>query len=94
MAISKKEVEHVALLARLYLSEEEKEMFTKQLGQILDHASKIKQVDTSKVEPTAHAIEIKNVFREDKIRPGLVTEEALKNAPQRDNNAFVVPKIV
>lgn len=94
MAISKKDVEHVALLARLHLTEAEKEMFTKQLDQIIEHASKIKELDTSKVEPTAHAVEIKNVWREDTVCPGLPRDEALKNAPKTDDYAFVVPKIV
>ncbi|MFZ3062456.1 MAG: Asp-tRNA(Asn)/Glu-tRNA(Gln) amidotransferase subunit GatC [Actinomycetota bacterium] len=92
--ISKKEVEHVALLARLYLTEEEKERFTRQLQQILEHAGKIKELDTSKVPPTSHVLPLRNVFREDKSRPCLTQEEALKNAPKKEDNMFVVPKIV
>lgn len=94
MAISKKDVEHVAMLARLYLTEAEKEMFTKQLDQILEHAGKVKQADTKGLEPTSHAVAVKNVFREDVVCPGLTRDAALKNAPKRDNHAFVVPKIV
>jgi len=92
--ISKKEVEHVALLARLYLTEEEKERFTRQLQQILEHAGKIKELDTSKVPPTSHVLPLRNVFREDKSRSCLTQEEALKNAPKKEDNMFVVPKIV
>jgi aspartyl-tRNA(Asn)/glutamyl-tRNA(Gln) amidotransferase subunit C len=92
--ISKKEVEHVALLARLYLTEEEKERFTRQLQQILEHAGKIKKLDTSNVPPTSHVLPLRNVFREDKSRPSLKQEGVLKNAPKKEDNMFVVPKIV
>ncbi len=92
--ITKKDVEHVALLARLALTDEEKELFTKQLGQILEHASKIKQIDTSQVPPTSHIVPLDNVFREDKAGPCLSQDEALANAPDKEDGAFVVPKIV
>lgn len=94
MAITKKDVEHIGMLARLYLTEEEKEMFAKQLSQILDHAGKISQLDTSKVPPTSHVLPLKNVFREDARRPSVSQEEALSNAPKKEKGAFVVPKIV
>ncbi|MEW6189292.1 MAG: Asp-tRNA(Asn)/Glu-tRNA(Gln) amidotransferase subunit GatC [Actinomycetota bacterium] len=94
MAISKKEVEHVAWLARLFLTEEEKERFTKQLSEILDHAGKIARLDTSKVPPTSHVLPLKNVFRDDKTRFSLPREEALSNAPKKEQGAFVVPKII
>jgi aspartyl-tRNA(Asn)/glutamyl-tRNA(Gln) amidotransferase subunit C len=94
MAISKKDVEHGAHLARLYLTEDEKEMFTRQLSQILDHAGKIAELDTSKVEPTSHVVPIKNVMREDKVKKSLSQEEALSNAPKKEDGAFVVPRIV
>lgn len=94
MAITKKDVEHIAMLARLYLTEDEKEMFTKQLSQILAHAGKISQLDTSEIPPTSHVLPIKNVFREDVSRPSVSQEEALSNAPKKEKEAFVVPKIV
>lgn len=94
MTISKKDVEHIAMLARLYLTEDEKEMFTKQLSQILAHAGKISQLDTSEIPPTSHVLPIKNVFREDVNRPSVSQEEALSNAPKKEKGAFVVPKIV
>lgn len=92
--ISREEVEHVAWLARLELSEEEKEKFSKQLGQVLEHASKIKEVDTSDVPPTSHSLPLKNVFREDEVKESLSQEEALLNAPQKEKGAFLVPKII
>jgi len=94
MPISKSDVEHVALLARLKLTDEETETLTFQLGQILEHAGKIAELDTGAVEPTAHAIPTVNVLRADKIGPELTADEALSNAPAREADAFAVPKIV
>jgi aspartyl-tRNA(Asn)/glutamyl-tRNA(Gln) amidotransferase subunit C len=92
--ISKKEVEHVALLARLALTEEEKETFTGQLAHILEHAGKIQALDTAAVEPTHHVAPLTNVWRADKVRPCLTPEEALSNAPKEEDGGFAVPKIV
>jgi len=94
MAISKKEVEHVAHLARLFLNEEEKELFTRQLSHILDHASKIAQLDTSNVEPTSHVMPVTNVMREDKVKKPLSQKDALLNAPEKEDGGFAVPRIV
>ncbi|MDO8886587.1 Asp-tRNA(Asn)/Glu-tRNA(Gln) amidotransferase subunit GatC [Candidatus Oleimmundimicrobium sp.] len=94
MAINKKEVEHVALLARLSLSENEKEKFVKQLGQILGHAGKISKLDTREIKPTFHALPVKNVFREDKEKPSLTQAEALSNAPVKEDGMIKIPKIV
>lgn len=94
MAISKEQVQHVALLARLALSDEEVEFFGGQLSQILGHIDKISSLDTADVEPTAHALDVSNVFREDCTRPCLSQEEALANAPKAEAGGFVVPKIV
>lgn len=94
MSISIKDVEHIALLARLDLSEEEKEKFAGQLSHILEHAGKISQLDLANVPPTAHAVPLKNVFREDVAGSPLTRDEVLANAPKRENGAFVVPKIV
>lgn len=93
MPISKADVEHVALLARLSLTDEETETLTVQLGQILEHAGKIAELDTGAVEPTAHAIPTVNVLRADKVGTELSVEEALSNAPEREADAFGVPKI-
>ncbi len=94
MKISAKDVEHVALLGRLELSAEEKKKYTDQLNDILEYAEKLKELDTENVPPTAHALSINNVFREDIARPGLDLEKALQNAPARELNFYKVPKIV
>jgi aspartyl-tRNA(Asn)/glutamyl-tRNA(Gln) amidotransferase subunit C len=92
--IERKDVEYVAWLARLELSEEEKERFTRQLGQVLEHAEKIKSLDTEDVEPTSHAVPLKNVMRSDEVRPCLSQEEALSNAPRAQDGYFAVPRII
>ncbi len=93
-AITKKDVEHVALLARLELSDEEKEIFTEQLGDILEHAGVIQRLNTAKIPPTAHIAPLNNVLRDDKTDKCLSNEEALANAPKHEDGGFVVPKIV
>jgi aspartyl-tRNA(Asn)/glutamyl-tRNA(Gln) amidotransferase subunit C len=92
--IDKSDVEHVAWLARLELSEEEKEKFTRQLGQVLEHAEKIKSLDTEEVEPTSHVVPLKNIMREDRVEPCLSQEEALSNVPLREEGYFKVPRII
>ncbi|MDW7674609.1 MAG: Asp-tRNA(Asn)/Glu-tRNA(Gln) amidotransferase subunit GatC [Bacillota bacterium] len=93
MTINKQDVEHVALLARLELSDTEKETYTEQLNSILGYVNMLDGLDTSKVEPTAHVLPLKNVFREDVVKEGLTQKEALKNAPEQENGFFKVPKI-
>ncbi|MDI6759714.1 MAG: Asp-tRNA(Asn)/Glu-tRNA(Gln) amidotransferase subunit GatC [Candidatus Brocadiaceae bacterium] len=92
--LDKKTIEHVALLARLELSEEEKELFASQLGNILNYIEKLKELDTSRVEPMAYATATKNVFREDTPGPSLKLEEALKNAPDKLQDFFKVLKVI
>ena len=92
--ITIKEVEHVANLARLEFSEEEKKKLAEQLGEILDYIEKLNELDTEGVEPTSHVIPVKNVVRQDVVKPSLSREEALANAPSNVNNLFEVPKIV
>jgi aspartyl-tRNA(Asn)/glutamyl-tRNA(Gln) amidotransferase subunit C len=87
-------VKYVAHLARLKLTPEEEQKFGAQLGQILSYIEKLKQVDVSQVEPTAHAVPLVNVTRDDEVRPSLSNEDALRNAPARANGLFLVPKIV
>jgi aspartyl-tRNA(Asn)/glutamyl-tRNA(Gln) amidotransferase subunit C len=94
MAISEKDVRHVALLARLAITDAEVQKFTQQLDDILEHAGKISALNVENVPPTSHAIPLKNVFREDKIGNCLTPEEALANAPKKEDQAFVVPRIV
>lgn len=92
--ISADDVRHVAKLARLHLSPQEIEKFTRQLGSILEYVNKIGQLDVSEVPPMAHALPIHNVLREDVVEPSLPVEKTLQNAPQRDGNFFAVPKII
>lgn len=92
-AISRKEVEHVANLARLQLTEEEVERYTKDLNAILAFAAKLNELDTSDVVPTSHATDVKNVMREDVNRPSLAREIALKNAPDHEDGQFKVPAV-
>ena len=91
--ITIKDVEHVAKLARLELTEEEKEKFTTQLGAVLEYVNQMNEVDTSDVEPMAHAIDFSNVMREDKVVYEQAKEELMKNAPYEENGFFRVPKI-
>ncbi len=91
--ISIKDVEHVAKLARLELTEEEKEKFTKQLGAILEYAQQMNEIDTTGVEPMAHAIPVVNVMREDVPEYRQTKEELMANAPVKENGFFRVPKI-
>jgi aspartyl-tRNA(Asn)/glutamyl-tRNA(Gln) amidotransferase subunit C len=91
MAISRDEVVHVARLARLALSEDELERFAEQLNAILEAVGKVGELDLSGVEPTAHPLELSNVWAEDEPRPPLSVEEALANAPDREDDAFRVP---
>ncbi|HXU77933.1 MAG TPA: Asp-tRNA(Asn)/Glu-tRNA(Gln) amidotransferase subunit GatC [Methylomirabilota bacterium] len=88
------DVHYVARLARLSLSAEEEQKFGAQLGHVLGYIEKLKEVDVSGVEPTAHAFPLVNVTRPDEVRPSLTNEEALSNAPSKANGLFVVPKIV
>ena len=88
------DVAYVARLARLNLSEEERRLFQSQLGHVLEHADKLREVDVSNVEATAHAIPRFNVFREDEPRDWFTAEQALSNAPQKANGLFIVTKVV
>lgn len=94
MAISKKEVDYVANLSRLKLSEKEIDTFTKQLNSILDFAQKLNELDTTDIKPTSHALDLSNVFREDESRDSLPVEIALKNAPEQKDGQFKVPPVM
>jgi aspartyl-tRNA(Asn)/glutamyl-tRNA(Gln) amidotransferase subunit C len=87
-------IDHVAKLARLALTPEEKAKFAQQLGDVLHHIEQLAKVDVSHVEPTAHAFAVENVWADDVARPGLPVEAALKNAPAQRENMVVVPKVV
>ena len=91
--ITTKDVEHVAKLARLELSESEKEMFTHQLGDVLAHVEKMNEVDTTNVEPMNHPIDFTNVMRKDVKIYENTREELMANAPDVEGEFFKVPKI-
>ncbi len=88
------DVKYVAHLARLALTSEEEQKLGSQLGSILSYIEKLKEVDVSGVEPTAHAFPLVNVTRPDEIRPSMSHQDALRNAPAEANGLFMVPKIV
>ena len=90
----KMDIEKVARLARLRLSEEEKKTFAEQLEQILGHMEQLNRLDTAGVEPTSHAIPIHNAFREDDVRPSFPKEEVLGIAPAEEDGHFKVPRII
>ena len=94
MAAPEIDIQYVAHLARLHLTPEEEKKLGAQLGGILGYIEKLKELDVTGVEPTAHAVPMVNVTRADEIRPSLAHEDALRNAPAQANGLFVVPKIV
>lgn len=94
MAVTKKDVVHIAELARLKFDETELESYTEQLNQILTYVEKLNELDTENVEPLSHPVEGNNVFRDDELKPCTPREEALKNAPEKDEEFFKVPKVI
>ena len=94
MSVTIKDVEHIAALAKLEFTDAEKEKFTHQLNQILEYVEQMNKLDTSLVEPLSHVLELSNVFRADEVKPGVSTEEALKNAPSKTEEFFKVPKVI
>lgn len=94
MSISLKEIEHLASLARLSFTEEEKVKMQGEVGNIIAFADKINEIDVSDINPTMHAANSCNVFREDEIKASLPTKEILQNAPAADEGCFIVPKTV
>ena len=88
------DIDYVANLARLALTAQEKETFSRQLGDVLRYIEKLREVDVAQVEPTAHAFPVFNVWADDVPRPGLPVEVALKNAPAQRDNMIVVPIVV
>ena len=87
-------IDHIAKLARLALTPEEKAKFAHQLGDVLHHIEQLSRVDVTGVEPTAHAFAVHNVWQDDVARPGLAVEQALRNAPAQRDHMVVVPKVV
>jgi aspartyl-tRNA(Asn)/glutamyl-tRNA(Gln) amidotransferase subunit C len=92
--ISIDQVKHVANLARLAITEDEAEKFTKQLDAIITFAEQLNELDTENVEPTSHVLDIKNVLREDIPQKGIPREEVLKNAPEHQDGQIKVPAIL
>jgi aspartyl-tRNA(Asn)/glutamyl-tRNA(Gln) amidotransferase subunit C len=94
MALTRADVEKVALLARLRLTDAELGTMTEQLGQIVGYVDQLGEVDTEGVEPMAHAVEVTNVFAEDVVEPSLPREAALANAPRQNGRGYLVPPVL
>ncbi len=92
--ITRADVEHVAILARLALTADEIEALTAELGGILDHAAQVSALDTEGVPPTAHPLALVNVLRADEVRPGVDRDEVLGQAPAAEDGRFRVPRIL
>jgi len=94
MSISRDDVDHIATLAKLSLSESEKEALSGHLSEILDYVEQLNELNTDEVEPLSHVMEIVNVFREDLPRESLSREAVLANAPETDGEFFLVPRVI
>lgn len=92
--ISDEVIDYVGILAKLELSEEEKERAKKDIGEMLDYIDKLNELDTSNVEPMSHVFPVNNVFREDVVENGDGRNQTLSNAPERKEDSFVVPKTI
>ena len=92
--ITRQDVEHVARLARLALTEDEVEALTHELGAILDHAAEVSALETADVPPTAHPLPLVNILRPDEARPGVPRDEVLAEAPETEDGRFRVPRIL
>lgn len=94
MKITREDIEHIALLARLSLTDEEKETFGSQLGSILDYMEKLNELDTGSVPPTSHVLSLHDVMRDDLPGPSIPRDDALSNAPSHTEKFYRVPKII
>ena len=94
MKVTRDIIEHVANLARLNLTEEEKDKMTSEMENIISYVDKLNELDTSNVKPMEHVIPIKNVFREDKVDKSYDIDRILANAPSQEDGCFKVPKVV
>ncbi len=94
MTLTLEEVEHIALLARLDLTQEEKERYQQQLSDILDHVAQLQELDASQIEATSSVLPPRSRLREDEPKEGLTTAQALKNAPSAEKNQFRVPPVL
>lgn len=94
MRVSKEEVKKIAVLSRLYIEEEKLEVFAQNLEAVLEHAEKLKELDTNDIAPTAHILPIHNVLRADEVLPSMDREMLTRNAPEKDGGCFIVPRVV
>lgn len=94
MKVTREVVEHVANLARLNLTKQEKEKLTLEMANIILYVDKLNELDTSNIEPKSHVIPIRNVFREDEVKESYDREKILANAPSKEEGCFKVPKVV
>jgi aspartyl-tRNA(Asn)/glutamyl-tRNA(Gln) amidotransferase subunit C len=94
MAITKKDVEYIANLSRLEITEQEKEEYTKQLSDILEHVNRLQKLNTDNIEPMYFAVDIKNITRKDEIKPGADRQKVFDAAPSIERDGFKVPKII
>ena len=94
MTLTLAEVKHIAELARLKLTDEELEHYREQLSSILDHVARLQALDTSGIPPTASVLSSRSVLRPDQVRPGLTTEQLLRNAPKTEADQFHVPPVL
>lgn len=94
MAISKEAVEHIANLSRIVIREEEKESFINSFNGIVEHVKNISKINTDGVEPCCNVFPLKNVLREDEAKPSYPPEKLLENAPEKEDTAYLVPKVV
>lgn len=92
--LTRKDIESVAYLSRLELSEEEKDKLAGHINRLLENFGELQKLDTDDVEPTSHTIPVFNVFRKDEVKPSLPVEEVVSNGPQVADNCFVVPRVV
>lgn len=92
--ISREQIQHVANLARLNLTEDEAVKYTSQMNSILNFFEKLNELDTEHVQPTSHVTEVYNVMREDEQRPSIDREDALRNAPEHEEGQFKVPAVI
>lgn len=94
MPLTTATVRQVAHLARLHLADDEVELFTRQLNDILNYVEKLNELDTADVPPMTHVLELHNAFRDDEVKDSLPLKEALANAPDQQRQSFAVPKII
>jgi aspartyl-tRNA(Asn)/glutamyl-tRNA(Gln) amidotransferase subunit C len=94
MALTREDVAKVAILARLRIAPDELDTFTGQLNEIVDFVAQLQELDTKNVEPLAHGVEVRNVFRDDVRGISLPREQALANAPKRNSESFLVPAVL